>query len=122
VGAMTSLQTIRAREMRSSMSSHEVRLWARLRRLRERGYHFRRQVPFRGYYLDFVCFSRKLVVEVDGSQHAEVEQIAHDRRRDAVLAREGFQTLRITTGRMNHEFDAVMETILAALEGRLAPA
>jgi very-short-patch-repair endonuclease len=40
-----------------------------LKRLRERGFHFRRQRPFRAYYLDFVCFDRRLVVEVDGGQH-----------------------------------------------------
>ncbi len=61
--------TARAGALRASMSEAEVILWSRLKRLREQGYHFRRQAPFRGYFLDFVCYARRLVVEVDGGQH-----------------------------------------------------
>jgi very-short-patch-repair endonuclease len=76
------------------MTLQERRLWSRLRRLREDGFRFRRQAPFRGYYLDFVCFDRRLVVELDGGQHADVPQADHDAVRDAILARQGFTVLR----------------------------
>ena len=56
------------------MTTAEVRLWARLKRMRADGFHFRRQAPFRGYFLDFVRFSRKLVIELDGWRHAEVSR------------------------------------------------
>jgi len=63
--------------------------------LRKEGHHFRRQAPFRGYVLDFVCYSHRLVIEVDGCQHGADLQAGRDAIRDAVLAREGFSTLRI---------------------------
>jgi very-short-patch-repair endonuclease len=105
----------RARQFRANMSDPEVMLWVRLRRLREHGFHFRRQAPFRGYFLDFVCFSRRLVVEVDGSQHGEDAQSEHDFVRDRVLTRAGFQVLRFWTSDVRYETDAVMDTIWHAL-------
>jgi len=56
------------------MSVQEVRLWVRLRALRAEGYHFRRQAPLLGYYPDFLCLGRRLVVEVDEPHHREPEQ------------------------------------------------
>jgi very-short-patch-repair endonuclease len=109
----------RSRELRRSMSSPEVVLWSRLKRLRQHGHYFRRQAPFRGYYLDFVCFSRRLVIEVDGSQHAEPAHAARDAIRDRVLAREGFLTLRFRAGMVIYDLSAVMDPIHLALEARL---
>eukprot|EP01035_Chromulina_nebulosa_P063312 gene63312-biopygen46204 len=88
----------RARQFRRTMSEPEVILWARLKRLRERGFHIRRQAPFRGYYLDFVCYPRRLVVEVDGGQHNDDAQADHDLTRDRVLTRHGFRVLRFWAG------------------------
>ena len=82
----------KARAMRKSMSPPEARLWVALRRLRSLGFHFRRQHPMLGYYLDFVYIDRRLVVEVDGASHDG--RAEWDRRRDTVLARVGFRTLR----------------------------
>jgi len=104
------------------MSEAEVKLWSRLRRLRERGFHIRRQAPFRGYYLDFVCFSRRLVIEVDGGQHTEDAQAAHDAVRDRVLEGHGFRVMRIWTSSVHGEIDDVMDSIVLALEAAaLAP-
>ncbi len=102
------------------MSREEVRLWARLKRLRSLGFHIRRQAPFRGYYLDFVCFDRRIVIEVDGSQHGQDAQRQHDVVRDAVIEREGFRVLRFWTYSVREDIDAVMDVIIAALEA--APA
>jgi very-short-patch-repair endonuclease len=98
------------------MSPPEIRLWARLKRLRARGFHIRRQAPLRGYYLDFVCFERRVVVEVDGGRHTEDAQIDHDLTRDMVLRREGFEVLRFTGGTVMRETDQVMDAIVLALE------
>ena len=108
--------TARARQFRNNPTPPEVRLWARLKRLRERGYHIRIQAPFRGYYLDFVCFDRRIVVEVDGGQHTEDAQADHDATRDLVLRREGFQVLRFWASAVMRETDQVMDTIVLALE------
>ena len=109
----------RARQFRNAMSEPEVMLWARLKGLRERGYHFRRQAPFRGYFLDFVCFARRVVVEVDGGQHGSELQAEHDAVRDRVLERHGFQVLRFWTSDVRRNIGWVMDRVAEVLE--LAP-
>ena len=106
----------KARAMRKALTPPEARLWVQLKLLRARGFHFRRQSPFRGYILDFVCFDRRLVVEVDGVTHTVEAQAAKDRVRDAVLAREGFTTLRFDNAAVRDELDGVMTTVLTHLE------
>ena len=98
------------------MPKPEVILWSGLKRLRAEGFQFRRQAPFRGYYLDFVCFSRRLVIEVDGEGHADAVQAAHDAIRDSVLKREGFRVLRFWNGEVRENLEGVMSSIRAALE------
>ncbi len=92
--------------MRKALTPPEARLWVCLKRLRAHGYHFRRQAPFRGYFLDFVCNSRRLVIEVDGVSHAC--RLDHDTVRDAVLAREGFRTIRFSNASVRDHLDEVM--------------
>src|ERR1051325_10687770 len=84
----------RAQALRNGMSEPERLLWSRLRGLRERGFPIRRQAPFRGYILDFVCYARRVVIEVDGGQHSDDWQADHDLVRDKQLRREGFIVLR----------------------------
>ncbi len=103
----------RARELRKQMAPQETRLWLRLRALRPQGLHFRRQAPFKGVILGFVCFERRLVVEVDGAQHADGVQRVLDVRRDAALAAAGFATLRFWNSDLNADIDSVVDTIFA---------
>ncbi len=104
--------------MRKALTPPEARLWVQLKLLRAQGFHFRRQAPFRGYYLDFVCFERRLVVEVDGVSHATDAQALKDRVRDAVLAGEGFMTLRFDNAAVRDDLDGLMRGILGELEAR----
>jgi len=108
--------TKRARELRKTMTPQEIRLWSRLRTMRANGFHFRRQAPLFGFYLDFVCFNRRLVIEVDGSQHGEDVHADHDAIRDAILRKAGFHTLRFWNSEINTNLDGVLETILRELE------
>ncbi len=105
----------RARELRKSMTPQEIRLWSRLRPLRAEGFHFRRQSPFLGFYLDFVCFKRKLVIEVDGGQHNDPIQADHDVMRDTILRRHGFHTLRASNADINTNLEGVMDMVLRLL-------
>ncbi|MEH6699070.1 MAG: endonuclease domain-containing protein [Brevundimonas sp.] len=105
----------RAREMRKTLSPPEARMWSRLKMLRKQGFRFRRQAPFRGYFLDFVCFKHHLVIEVDGRVHGEEEQARHDRIRDGVLSCEGFTTLRFDNASIRDNVDGVMDCILDQL-------
>lgn len=103
----------RARTLRKTMTPQEVKLWVQLRRLRPEGLHFRRQAPLDGYVLDFVCFRQRLIVELDGSQHAADAGLHHDARRDAHFAAHGFLTLRFWNSEVDVNLHGVVETILA---------
>ena len=105
-----------ARKLRKMMTPQEVKLWAHLRPLRKRGVKFRRQVPLRGYIVDFACFEARLIIEVDGSQHGFDEQMQRDRRRDEILEGGGFAVLRFWNAEIDRNFDAVWNTVLDALQ------
>ncbi len=90
-------------------------MWRLLRDRRLSTVKFRRQVPFKNYILDFVCFEKRLVIEIDGSQHAELQS---DTRRDAALATEGFQIARYWNNDVLQQPAAVLEDILAKLSAR----
>jgi very-short-patch-repair endonuclease len=115
---MVTAPTVRARKLRNNMTQPEVWLWARLKRLHAEGHHFRRQRPFKGYYLDFVCIDRKVVVELDGGQHSEPRQAEHDGVRDAVLKKAGYLVLRFPNSAVRPNIDGVMHNIRLALEER----
>ena len=80
------------------------------------GHRFVRQFPIGPYFADFVCRSQKLVIEVDGSQHAGS---AYDRGRDEYMRRAGYSVLRVWNFDALRHITSVCETILAALDGRL---
>lgn len=81
-------------------------------------YKFRRQVPLCGYIVDFVCFETKVVVELDGSQHAEPGHRAADQKRDAILQDAGFRVLRFWNHQIHRALDDVCEHIYAVCERR----
>jgi very-short-patch-repair endonuclease len=101
-----------AKKLRSDMTDAERRLWYRLRAHRFDGHKFKRQVPIGPYVVDFACLGRKLVVEVDGGQHAENQK---DVVRDSYLRREGFRVLRLWNNDVLRNTDGVLEMILDAL-------
>jgi very-short-patch-repair endonuclease len=103
-----------ARSLRERSTLPERKLWALLRSRRFIGFRFRRQVPIGPYIADFVCYGRGLVIELDGSQHADDQ--AYDNRRDAELNCRGFRVLRIWNGQFAQDERTVMEGILAALQ------
>lgn len=80
-----------AKALRTNQTDAEWRLWAHLRGGRLGGLKFKRQVPLDGYILDFVCLECRLIVELDGGQHAES---VRDRVRDEHFRYAGFQTMR----------------------------
>jgi very-short-patch-repair endonuclease len=98
--------TQRARDLRNNATRHERKLWAMISRLRPK---FTRQLPIGPYFADFACRQAKLIVELDGSQHAESER---DQRRDAFLSQEGWTVLRIWNKELDENAEGVMEAIM----------
>ena len=82
-----------AKQLRRKMTDAEARLWTELRAHRLTDLHFRRQVPIGAYIADFVAHEPKLVVELDGEQHALGASPSRDAARDAWFASQGYTTL-----------------------------
>jgi very-short-patch-repair endonuclease len=96
------------------MTVAETMLWRGLRN-RDAGWKFRRQVPIGPYVADFVCIAVKLVVELDGPPHENLEQQIHDRRRDAWLRERGWRVLRLPNDMVIGGGDIVYEKIENAM-------
>jgi len=77
------------KDLRSGSTDAERILWSWIRAKRLEGLKFRRQHPMGRYIVDFACLERKIVIELDGGQHAELERKEYDRERDNWLKKEG---------------------------------
>lgn len=110
----------RARQLRNQMTDAELRLWLRLRFEQIDGFRFRRQIPIGPYVVDFICFRARLVVEVDGGQHASAV-LDNDTRRTDWLSGRGFRVLRFWNNQVLEETDAVVEAIRTVIR-HLLPA
>ena len=102
-----------ARSMRKDATEVEDRLWTLVRNRRFVDFKFRRQVPIGRYIVDLMCPSAMLIVELDGSQHAENEE---DRVRDTWLAGQGYRVLRIWNNELTQNRDGVLDAIWHALQ------
>ena len=98
--------------MRHEPTDAESKMWRLSRDRRLVGFKLLRQVPFRNYIPDFVCFDRRIVVEVDGSQHGS----KRDQIKDAALAAEGFRVARYWNNDVLRQPRAVLEDLLIKLE------
>ncbi|MGH7887599.1 MAG: endonuclease domain-containing protein [Candidatus Binatia bacterium] len=105
---------LRARALRRNPTDAEKFLWRGLRFWQIDGYKFRRQQPLGRYIVDFICFEKKLIIEIDGGQHAE--QVKYDAERDAWLCAQGFSVLRFWNNDVLQNINGVKESILSKLE------
>ena len=111
--------TTKARRLRKNSTDAERALWARLRNRQLAGLKFRRQHPLGRYVVDFLCLDHRLIVEIDGGQHAQGRQKNADKIRDERLTRQGYRVLRFWNTEVLGELEGVLETIaLAAKSGR----
>jgi very-short-patch-repair endonuclease len=101
-----------AKKLRREMSDVEKKLWSALRDRRFENFKFRRQVPIGNYIVDFVCQERKVIVELDGSQH---QGSTYDLKRDAWLESVGYKVLRFWNIDINQALDGTLLAILDAL-------
>jgi very-short-patch-repair endonuclease len=102
-----------AKALRQRMTDAERLLWRHLRNREIGGWKFRRQYPVGPYIVDFICPEKNLVIEVDGGQHAENEEL--DLQRSAYLNKMGYRVFRFWNNEVLQETEAVLETIFAIL-------
>ncbi|MEI9850054.1 MAG: DUF559 domain-containing protein [Sphingomonas sp.] len=103
-----------ARQMRNNPTDAESRLWQALSARKVAGARFNRQVLIKPFKCDFVARSLKLVVEVDGGQHAA--NVEEDARRTRYLERRGYRVIRF----WNHDVLGNLEGVVAEIERVLA--
>jgi very-short-patch-repair endonuclease len=101
--------------MRHEPTDAELAMWRLLRDRRLSRHKFRRQVPFQKFILDFVCFEKRVVIAIDGSQHAESMR---DAARDSILMAERFRIERYWNDDVLQPPSAVLEDIFAKLAER----
>ncbi|ESZ24207.1 MULTISPECIES: endonuclease domain-containing protein [unclassified Mesorhizobium] len=109
-----------AKSMRRVMTDAELKLWNELRAHQLMGMSFRRQVPIGPYIVDFACSAYRLIVEVDGSQHADSENLQQDETRSAYFKSSGWTILRFWNDDVIRDIDNVCQHIV--IEAGLAAA
>lgn len=107
--------TTLARGLRRQQAIAERNLWARLRNKQIKGVKFRRQQFIGPYIVDFVSLERKLVIEIDGSQHNEEETRETDKKRTTWLKETGYQVIRFWDNAILTDINGVLQRIREAL-------
>jgi len=107
----------RAKFLRKNQTDAESRLWFYLRSRQLCRYKFRRQYVMESYIVDFICLSKKVIVELDGSQHAAAKK--YDDKRTKFLESRGFRVLRFWNNVVMTDVEMVLENILLVLEGKV---
>jgi very-short-patch-repair endonuclease len=103
-----------SRRLRTNQTEAEQKLWSRLRRHQIRGFKFRRQYSTGPFFADFVCLEADLVIELDGSQHAD--QKDRDEKRTEFLRAAQYTVLRFWNHEVIGEIDQVVQRIADVLE------
>ena len=105
-----------ARDLRQKETESEQILWSWLRNNQLNGAKFRRQQPLGNYVVDFVCFDKKLIIEIDGGQHNDDQFIEKDKERTRFLHSEGFRVIRFWNNDVLTNIDGVIIHIRGTLE------
>jgi very-short-patch-repair endonuclease len=106
----------RARDLRRHSTDAERRLWRYLRNRQIEGVKFRRQVSLGPYFVDFVAADRRLVIELDGGQHAL--EVDYDQRRTVWLEAQGYRVIRFWSNEVLANTEGVIAAIVIALKQR----
>ncbi|MHB0953648.1 MAG: endonuclease domain-containing protein [Allorhizobium sp.] len=105
----------RARQMRTDATDPEAIFWSHVRNRLLNGHKFRRQVPIGPYIVDFLCADKKLIVELDGFQHAEDPR---DEIRDRYLSSLGYRILRFWNQEIYADVGQALVHVVEVLEDR----
>lgn len=100
-----------AKKLRKGQTDVERLLWSKLRNRQIEGVKFRRQEPINGYIVDFICYEKKLIIELDGGQHNKGQSKEYDKLRTNTLNSNGFRVLRFWNNEIVNNTDGVLEYI-----------
>jgi len=103
------------REHRSQPTEAEIVLWEQLRGKKLEGYKFRRQHIIGSFIADFICLSKKLIIEVDGLIHQLPENKINDEERTKWLTKQGFEVIRFTNNEVTHDTENTLTKIINKL-------
>lgn len=106
---MTSDLIKNAKKLRKNSTRAESLLWGKLRAKQIKGIKFRRQQPIGNYIVDFASFEKKIIIELDGGQHARAKE--KDSKRDKFLNENGFTVLRFWNNEIFNNLESVLEVI-----------
>lgn len=110
-------RNILARNLRKNSTIQEKRLWNLLKNHKFHGLKFKRQQPVGNYIVDFICKEAKIIIEVDGGQHNEMENIEADNVRTVFLESKGYKVIRF----WNNEIYENIEGVIKRLESEINP-
>jgi very-short-patch-repair endonuclease len=105
-----------AQYLRRHETDAERMLWSKLRSAQLNGAKFRRQQPVGNYVVDFICFDKTLIIEVDGGQHSISPGIKHDQERTEYLENEGYRIIRFQDNDVLNNIQGVIDEILKYLD------
>ncbi|GJL95731.1 MAG: endonuclease [Hyphococcus sp.] len=114
----------RAKHLRKNQTNAERLFWRAVKVKRLNGFKFRRQHPLGSYVVDFICLEKKLIIELDGSQHAMEGQSIHDAARTQWLETIGFTVIRYWNDDIYNNLNGVLDEVLeylSAPSGHLPP-
>ena len=106
----------KTKQLRSNSTDAERNLWAHIRNRRLEGWKFRRQLPVGQYIVDFACPELRLIIEIDGGQHAE--QVLYDLGRTKFLQTKGYRVVRFWNNEVLGNIEGVLEALTLTLSQR----
>lgn len=105
-------KNILARTLRKNQTPQEAKMWKILRNFQINDLKFRRQYPIGNYIVDFVCKEIKLIIEIDGGQHNEPNNITYDIERTKFLESKGYKVIRFWNNDIDNNLEGVYKMIL----------
>ena len=106
----------KAKQLRRNSTDAEIYLWSYLRNRQLEGWKFRRQLPVGRFIVDFACAELRLVIEIDGGQHAD--QVPYELGRIRFLQSKGYQVIRFWNNEVLENIEGVLEALTLTLSQR----
>ena len=101
----------RVSELRRNMTDSERRIWTIIRNRNFFGYKFLRQYIIGNYIVDFICIEKKIIIEIDGGQHNQPQDIKYDKARTEYLESKGYKVIRFWNNEVNDNLSGVYERL-----------